>query len=140
MQLAGKTNVDLSAKGVLTVTLKKCTNLEVGAPAWLAASLLHWQRAPLSGGSLPGVATKGALTCDALARRLQGSPNTYAVMTLYDPNHKPVPTIEYRSGAHAGPLVQACGMPAWPPGCCPRRVPYCMHRNQSRAVLCVQTW
>jgi hypothetical protein len=45
---------NLLAKGVLTVTLKKCTNLE-------------------------------------------GSPDTFAVVTLYDPHRKPIPNIEYRS-------------------------------------------
>lgn len=28
----------------------------------------------------------------------QGSPDTYAVMTLYDPNRLPIPNIEYRTG------------------------------------------
>lgn len=45
---------NLLAKGVLTVTLKKCTNLE-------------------------------------------DSPDTFAVMTLYDPHRKPIPSIEYRT-------------------------------------------
>lgn len=29
---------------------------------------------------------------------MQGCPDTYAVVTLYDPHRKPIPNIEYKSG------------------------------------------
>ena len=38
------------------------------------------------------LATRSAADC------LQGSPDTYAVVTLYDPYRKPIPNIEYKSG------------------------------------------
>lgn len=56
VQLAGTTNVDLGAKGVLTVTLKKCTNLEVGSAPHLAAqgaSSARCGAAPTRGGLQP---------------------------------------------------------------------------------------
>jgi hypothetical protein len=28
----------------------------------------------------------------------QGSPDSYAVLALYDPNRKPIPNIEFRTG------------------------------------------
>ena len=77
-----------------------------------------------------------SLTSLPCARRafpfLQGSPDTYAVMTLYDPHRKPIPNIEYRTGARRASLLPAvlpflaCPPARLPlPAClpCPRAVP-----------------
>ncbi len=48
-------------------------------------------------------ATQLLLHAPVLPRSLpQDSPDTFAVMTLYDPHRKPIPNIEYRTGGGGG--------------------------------------
>ncbi len=56
-------------------------------PSGTAASLTHRHRSFPS--SVPPV-------CVCVV--LQAAPDTYAVVTLYDPHRLPIPNIEYRSG------------------------------------------
>ena len=90
-QLAVSGTLNPDAKGVLTVFLKKCTNLEASA----LGSTAGWAH------GLVAARVRKRLLCPPSVPAspcAQNSPDSFAVMTLYDPNRKPIPTIEYKTG------------------------------------------